>query len=241
MCMSAYRPFRGSKLTQVLKDSLIGNSRTIMVANISPNSSSCEHTLNTLRYADRVKEMTKPSGDKKGGVNAYMPHNQKNPVNRSVSPQTDEEDRVGNNNNNNNWGRNNESSRDNDNNNNGRNHKGGSSSSNGNGNGDQKEVDLMKTHTELCSAILRQEETLLEAHRTQVDATLRFVKEEMGLLKRFDTVYNVDEYVTALDNVLSRKLETVMDLRRELSQFKNNLDEEQKLSSSFGKNKGGFR
>lgn len=46
-------PFRGSKLTQVLKDSFMGNSRTIMIANISPNQGSCEHTLNTLRYADR--------------------------------------------------------------------------------------------------------------------------------------------------------------------------------------------
>jgi hypothetical protein len=31
------------------------NARTVMIANVSPNSSSCEHTLNTLRYADRVK------------------------------------------------------------------------------------------------------------------------------------------------------------------------------------------
>lgn len=31
------------------------NARTVMIANVSPNSCSCEHTLNTLRYADRVK------------------------------------------------------------------------------------------------------------------------------------------------------------------------------------------
>jgi len=54
---SVHKPFRGSKLTQVLKESFMGNSRTLMVANISPNSGSCENTLNTLRYAYRVKEL----------------------------------------------------------------------------------------------------------------------------------------------------------------------------------------
>ncbi len=49
-------PFRGSKLTEVLRDSFMGKAaRTVMIANVSPCSSSCEHTLNTLRYADRVK------------------------------------------------------------------------------------------------------------------------------------------------------------------------------------------
>ena len=54
-----HTPFRGSKLTQVLKDSFVGNSKTTMIANISPASNCCEHTLNTLRYADRVKELKK--------------------------------------------------------------------------------------------------------------------------------------------------------------------------------------
>ncbi|ELU10751.1 hypothetical protein CAPTEDRAFT_167419 [Capitella teleta] len=54
----AHLPFRASKLTQVLRDSFIGeNSRTCMIATISPSMGCCEHTLNTLRYADRVKEL----------------------------------------------------------------------------------------------------------------------------------------------------------------------------------------
>ncbi len=52
-----YTPFRGSKLTLVLRDSFMGNCKTLMIANISPGLSSSEHTLNTLRYADRVKEL----------------------------------------------------------------------------------------------------------------------------------------------------------------------------------------
>lgn len=63
----AHLPFRASKLTQVLRDSFIGEkAKTCMIAMISPTLSSCEHTLNTLRYADRVKELgaENPSGDR---------------------------------------------------------------------------------------------------------------------------------------------------------------------------------
>jgi kinesin family protein 2/24 len=43
----------------VLRDSFVGYCKTVMIANVSPNSSSCENTLNTLKYADRVKELKK--------------------------------------------------------------------------------------------------------------------------------------------------------------------------------------
>ncbi|XP_011043462.1 PREDICTED: kinesin-13A-like [Populus euphratica] len=58
-------PFRGSKLTEVLRDSFVGDSRTVMISCISPSSGSCEHTLNTLRYADRVKSLSKGNNSKR--------------------------------------------------------------------------------------------------------------------------------------------------------------------------------
>jgi len=51
-------PFRGSKLTEVLRGSFVGNARSVMIATIGPSSSSAEHSLNTLRYAHRVKGLT---------------------------------------------------------------------------------------------------------------------------------------------------------------------------------------
>ncbi|KAK7291462.1 hypothetical protein RIF29_06627 [Crotalaria pallida] len=58
-------PFRGSKLTEVLRDSFVGDSRTVMISCISPSSGSSEHTLNTLRYADRVKSLSKGNSSKR--------------------------------------------------------------------------------------------------------------------------------------------------------------------------------
>ncbi len=51
-------PFRGSTLTKVLRDSFIGDkSKVCMIAMVSPTHSDVENTMNTLRYADRVKEL----------------------------------------------------------------------------------------------------------------------------------------------------------------------------------------
>ncbi|CAB3388878.1 Hypothetical predicted protein, partial [Cloeon dipterum] len=48
-------PFRNSKLTRLLKNSLDGNCRTIMIANVSPSSLAYDDTFSTLKYAARVK------------------------------------------------------------------------------------------------------------------------------------------------------------------------------------------
>jgi hypothetical protein len=50
-------PYRDSKLTRILQDSLGGNSRTSMIACISPAEINFEETLNTLKYASRARNI----------------------------------------------------------------------------------------------------------------------------------------------------------------------------------------
>lgn len=54
---STHIPYRDSKLTRLLQDSLGGNSKTVMVATIGPASYNYEETLTTLRYANRAKNI----------------------------------------------------------------------------------------------------------------------------------------------------------------------------------------
>jgi len=61
----AHIPYRGSKLTLVLRDSFTGSAdekRIVMLTCICPGHSSADHTLNSLRYADRLKEQSAGGG-----------------------------------------------------------------------------------------------------------------------------------------------------------------------------------
>jgi len=100
-----HTPFRGSKLTLVLKDSFTGNCKTVMIGNISPSSSSCEHTLNTLRYADRVKELKKPTDTSNNtpltqldilAKQLMLPRQNKNTVKYALKPDDSNSNSMGN-------------------------------------------------------------------------------------------------------------------------------------------------
>lgn len=54
---TSHIPYRDSKLTRLLKDSLGGNCRTVMIANVTPAAASFEDTHNTLKYANRAKNI----------------------------------------------------------------------------------------------------------------------------------------------------------------------------------------
>jgi len=50
-------PYRDSKLTRMLQDSLGGNTKTLMIANVGPADMNFDETLSTLRYANRAKNI----------------------------------------------------------------------------------------------------------------------------------------------------------------------------------------
>ena len=55
--IKSHIPYRDSKLTYLLKDSLGGNAKTMVVANVSPSVACGHETLSTLQFANRVKDI----------------------------------------------------------------------------------------------------------------------------------------------------------------------------------------
>ena len=65
-------PYRNSALTRLLQDALGGNSRTIMIAALSPADVNYDETLGTLRYADRSVETQRASVSAAAAVTAVF-------------------------------------------------------------------------------------------------------------------------------------------------------------------------
>ncbi|KAF1886987.1 hypothetical protein Lal_00046225 [Lupinus albus] len=241
-------PFRGSKLTEVLRDSFVGNSRTVMISCISPSSGSCEHTLNTLRYADRVKSLSKGNNSKREVLSSNISIKESTTVSlSSVTASGNEDQTVDTLHDENNgddfsppedyyepvkpsWKKNVQmdpySTTDDK-------LKKPSSL--------EKWKDLPKVeHTTAHSeddlnALLQEEEDLVNAHRTQVEETMNIVREEMNLLVEADQPGNqLDDYITRLNVILSQKAAGIHDLQTRLAQFQKRLKEHNVLVSSSG-------
>lgn len=80
-------PFRGSILTEVLRDSFTGNSRTTMISTISPATSHCVNTLNTLRYTQRVKDLGGPGGSPRRDRGEHVGSPQRRPTREAAGAQ----------------------------------------------------------------------------------------------------------------------------------------------------------
>ncbi|KAJ8260840.1 hypothetical protein COCON_G00165630 [Conger conger] len=235
-----HTPFRASKLTQVLRDSFIGeNSRTCMIATISPGMASCENTLNTLRYANRVKEFgispsDIPFSQSAGGRSDLSPTYEYDDFATSPSrvkeltvdpsvvldgranihgmTQLDVLEAQ--------WGMGSSPQRD-----------------------DlkllceQNEEEVspqLFTFHEAVSQLVEMEEQVLEDHRAVFQESIRWLEDEKVLLEMTEEVdYDVESYATQLEQILDQKIEILTELRDKVKSFRSTLQEEEQASKQI--------
>ncbi|XP_041005731.1 kinesin-like protein KIN-13B isoform X4 [Juglans microcarpa x Juglans regia] len=291
-------PFRGSKLTEVLRDSFVGDSRTVMISCISPSSGSCEHTLNTLRYADRVKSLSKGNSSRRDPLSSTSNLRESTalPLSSALPAESIFEDNI--------------TSVANDKNRFGwpkqietepsppfnvdsvpsgriegslpasvysdyyKGQRGGQSDiaeddfdyseqtceqekpSRMNNKkleayqrsvlDDKRKIDTQVKWRDMAdfeannshadddlTALLKEEEDLVTAHRRQVEETIDIVREEMDLLVEADQPGNqLDDYISKLNAILSQKAAGILQLQTQLAQFQRRLNEYHVLVSS---------
>uniref|UniRef100_A0A8C7FAG0 Kinesin-like protein n=1 Tax=Oncorhynchus kisutch TaxID=8019 RepID=A0A8C7FAG0_ONCKI len=199
-----HTPFRASKLTQVLRDSFIGeNSRTCMIATISPGMASCENTLNTLRYANRVKELTVDPGvmmeGRGGGVGHSVTQLEVLEAQWGVgsSPQRDDLKLLCEQN-------------------------------------EEEVSPQLFTFHEAVSQLVEMEEQVLEDHRAVFQESIRWLEDEKVLLEMTEEVdYDVDSYATQLEQILDQKIDILTELRDKVKGFRSTLQEEEQASKQI--------
>ena len=234
-------PFRGSKLTEVLRDSFLGDSRTVMIANVSPAEGSCEHTLNTLRYADRVRELTRGSETSTTGSptastaglarrhrqsmqtprRSSMPstprHSQSTITSASTTTRLESRASA-------------PSARDTD---VARCTSSAPLATPGLGTVEPtSREEAVRAHDALIDVILGEEDAIIAEHRAHVERSMAMVRREMEFLERVDEPGSgVDAYVDDLETVLAERAEDVARLRERVDRFRALLRQEEALSA----------
>ena len=232
----------------VLKDSFIGNCKTLMIANVSPTFSCCEHTLNTLRYADRVKELKKGNSSTTvsqqfGNLSDMLMLPRKDTSKLfSIQPQQkphEEETHKR-------WKLPNNSGvpiqMDNSNSEKIAENLRNISNIMGYQKPQSKLIEPAKTcseqiseqHEKLIEIILSEEEELICFHKSCVDKGVESIKEEMGLLQNVDQPNSdVNDYVEKIGSLLAYRADEIAVLRGKLRQFADHLQQEKEISARF--------
>ena len=231
---SSHVPYRASKLTLVLKDSFTrSQSRTVMIANISPAASSADHTLNTLRYADRIKERVvgaQAKNNKDGGVPTPPPAAllgrpcseskaaaAAKPTSKAIAAGSKEVSPMP--------------------------PPPAAPPKAANGR-EPLRRDALNLNEELqldddidelhrtVQDLFEEEEALLNLHMNIIQENAELLTEEGRLLQQIQTDDgDIDEYATRLENILERKQELVVILKQRLSTFRGKLRNEEMVAA----------
>ena len=162
-----------------------------MIAMISPGLNCCEHTLNTLRYADRVKELG--PGD----------------VVEDKAMTVDEQDdsSVG--------------------------QRNSALAMLRTGNEEEVSEELLTFHKAVFQ-MQAQEEELIDCHHQVTESTEKWLAKDRELLAMTENVdYDVEEYASQLDELLTKKIQMMTDLKALVGNFRQELQVEENLSRNI--------
>lgn len=204
-------PYRASKLTLILKDCFTSKqARTTMIATVSPGASSADHTLNTLRYADRIKENKVSDKNIPGAAErASRPRAkatersraQSLPVTSRSTKQVEERAAP----------------------------IATSSRSKSN-----DEAELRR----VVQALFEQEENLLNMHMGKIQENAELLTEEGKMLQQVQgedaSEADNDQYVARLSTILDRKTHLIEVLNNKMVSFRSHLKKEEELSKKVG-------
>lgn len=224
---SSHVPYRASKLTLVLKDSFSSRSRTVMIVNVSPAASSADHTINTLRYADRIKERV--VGGQAAKIANAAAKGVKGPSGNGAKRADREE--VENRRMSNNAPSKHQEMESRQQYKNGREKKGVDVDLEDDDD-DLREVDSFhKTVQDL----FEEEEDLLNLHMSVIQENAELLTEEGRLLQQIQGENNdIDTYASRLDEILQRKQDLIGVLRKKLDHFRASLQREENESKRVG-------
>ncbi|KAL0233542.1 hypothetical protein PCE1_002057 [Barthelona sp. PCE] len=203
-------PFRQSKLTLILRKSFMKNSKTLMICCISPCDSQVENSMNTLRYASRVKSIDGDKREKKAARRRIAQGKADNRRARDIKDIDRDREREREQNH---LEREREMNRD---------HR-------------EKEP-VRRERRENLPKLPDYERVanddlspagLLQYHRQSVDLTMELLKMEMKLLHEMDGDGNVRDYVQKLKEILSQKNNLVSSLQRNLNEYTQKLRNEE--------------
>ncbi|XP_056115674.1 kinesin-like protein KIF2A isoform X3 [Rhinichthys klamathensis goyatoka] len=198
-----HTPFRASKLTQVLRDSFIGeNSRTCMIATISPGMASCENTLNTLRYANRVKELTVDPNAVTEGIRPNV-----NAINQLDIMDED-------------WELGNSPQRD-------------DLKLLCEQNEEEVSPQLFTFHEAVSQLVEMEEQVLEDHRAVFQESIRWLEDEKVLLEMTEEVDYDVDTYSSQLEQILDQKIEIFIELRDKVRSFRSTLQEEEQASKQI--------
>jgi kinesin family protein 2/24 len=179
-----------------------------MIATLSPGSSSADHTVNTLRYADRIKENVvgdawkSPTKPKKSPARSIASMKQPTPKSSDVRDEYDELDQI----------------------------------LDGDDDEDAYTSTESEKFSELDQTVQNlydEQEKLLNLHMNIIHENAELLMKENVLLSSVQgDDYDVDEYAAKLSEIIDRKTEMVQDLKDSLLSFQEQLKKEEELSKN---------